>query len=902
MQGCRRSSLKVSIFVVVFAAVLHSPQSDALRFDSDFLGGISATLNTSLSLGAQWRIQDRDPGLIGVSNLNPDVCRSACQPHLSTEQGDIENRAQLGLEAEGNFVNQLGLDAPGIQSMNHDDGNLNYDKWEVTQAPAQITQDLELTFAEDLFFFSDITVFGRYNAFHDFANYNRDQYYPNFYTPADRAEDDARRDSGEYGFPTSGRPLFRETGDKFNEYLGQDIDLLDAYVSGYFPVPFLDSEAKLTIGEQTINWGESTLLVVNSMNSINPPNVNALYRPAFLELATVFEPVGAVKVSAPLTLNTSIEMFYQYDWEKVEIPPRGGFLSFIDVTLGADDNNIAPNFAQTADDPNGNARVEQQLLTAIADIDGQVPVREKNAPRGGQYGLAYTWFLPGFNNGTELRFYYANYHSRFPFFSAYAGDESCLQTAPAGDTAIDTFSLTLDCPNADFAHFLGAVGESVGQDAGGAAFTALGELLNAANLDQLPSASQPNGEPCPPDAPPGSGPCAEGYVLDSFEGLLEYPEDIHLYGISFNTSFGDVSIQGEVAYRPNLPLQVDDIDVAFAALQPAAPRGCTGPNRSEDCQPASFADRYEIGVPLVGDVLETLGNGGDAVGLLGNLLGVDLGVAQQLVDGLTSGLAETGLDPLALADQLDAAQIPENVLLSDPVGRRNAFPDFVTRYRGREPGEVQPGEYIQGYERFQVLQYNLGGTYIMGPGNWIKANQIIMFFEVGATHVLGFPDQDELQIEGPGTYNHASVGNDGTGAQPCPDGVEQGDSGRDDLGQANSTLCGPYQLRFNPTQQKDGFATAFSWGWRVIGIIRYENVLPGISFQPLFVIAHDVDGTAPGPGENFLEGRQMYSLNVEMRYQQRWSVITGVTIFRGAKPYNLLADRDFYQLGVRYQF
>ncbi|MES1943115.1 hypothetical protein PC39_03292 [Salinisphaera sp. PC39] len=905
MQGCRRVSIRLGAVAGLLFAALHAPDGQAIRFDSDFLGGIEGTLNTSFSLGAQWRIQDRDPNLIGVSNLNPDVCRSACQPHLSTppEVGEEMGQAQLGLEAEGNFVNQLGLDAPGIQSMNHDDGNLNYDKWEVTQAPFQVTQDLELNFAGDLFFFSDITFFGRYNAFHDFANYDREQYYPNFYTPADRAEDDARRDSGEYGFPTSGRPVFRESGDKWNEYLGQDIDLLDFYVSGYFPVPFLGNDAKLTIGEQTINWGESTLLVVNSLNTINPPNVNALYRPAFLELATVFEPVGAIKVSMPLTLNTSFEMFYQYDWEKVEIPPRGGFLSFIDVTLGADDNNIAPNFAQTADDPEGNARVEQQLLTAIADIDGEVPVHEKNASRGGQYGFAYTWFLPAFNNGTELRFYYANYHSRLPYFSAYAGDESCWQSAPTGNTSVDTLNLSLDCPNADFAHFLGAAGESVGQDAGGAALTSLGQLLNAANLDQMPSASQPNGEPCPADAPPGTGPCAEGYVLDSFEGLLEYPEDINLYGISFNTSFGDISVQGEVAYRPNLPLQVDDIDVAFAALQPSAPVGCTGANRGEDCVPASYDDRFEIGIPAVGDVLEAIGDGGDVVGVVGNLLGVDTAVAEGLVDSLTGALADTGLNPTELANQLSAAQVPENVVLSDPVGRRNAFPDFLTRYRGREPGDVAAGEYIQGYERFQVLQYNLGGTYIIGPGNWIKSNQIILFFEVGATHVLGFPEKDELQIEGPGTYNHASVGNDGTGAQPCPDDQKpQGDSGRDDLGQANSTICGPYQLRFNPTQQTEGFATAFSWGWRVIGIIRYENVLPGISFQPLFVIAHDVDGTAPGPGENFMEGRQMYSLNVEMRYQQRWSVITGVTIFRGAKPYNQLADRDFFQLGIRYQF
>ena len=45
--------------------------------------------------------------------------------------------------------------------------------------------------------------------------------------------------------------------------------------------------------------------------------------------------------------------------------------------------------------------------------------------------------------------------------------------------------------------------------------------------------------------------------LDGVRFQLEYPEDIELFGISFNTTLGDWSIQGEVTYRPDMPLQVD---------------------------------------------------------------------------------------------------------------------------------------------------------------------------------------------------------------------------------------------------------------------------------------------------------------------------------------------------------
>lgn len=131
-------------------------------------------------------------------------------------------------------------------------------------------------------------------------------------------------------------------------------------------------------------------------------------------------------------------------------------------------------------------------------------------------------------------------------------------------------------------------------------------------------------------------------------------------------------MQGEIAYRPNLPLQVDDIDLAFAALQPSAPVGCANgafsQNRSASCELATFADRYEIGVPAITDLVDTLGNGGDAIGAVGNLLGVDLAAANDIVNGLTTSLANAGLSLEDLVNGLDG--IPDNVLLSDPPGRR----------------------------------------------------------------------------------------------------------------------------------------------------------------------------------------------------------------------------------------
>lgn len=48
--------------------------------------------------------------------------------------------------------------------------------------------------------------------------------------------------------------------------------------------------------------------------------------------------------------------------------------------------------------------------------------------------------------------------------------------------------------------------------------------------------------------------------------FLEYPEDIRLYGLSFQTNLGGTALSGEVSYRPNMPLQINSTDLSFAAL------------------------------------------------------------------------------------------------------------------------------------------------------------------------------------------------------------------------------------------------------------------------------------------------------------------------------------------------
>jgi len=52
----------------------------------------------------------------------------------------------------------------------------------------------------------------------------------------------------------------------------------------------------------------------------------------------------------------------------------------------------------------------------------------------------------------------------------------------------------------------------------------------------------------------------------AIELFLEYPEDIKLYGFSFNTTVGDWGVQGEMAYRVNQPFNLNGDQLTIGAL------------------------------------------------------------------------------------------------------------------------------------------------------------------------------------------------------------------------------------------------------------------------------------------------------------------------------------------------
>jgi hypothetical protein len=527
-----KTVLNRSLQAALAAAItIHAGNAAAVDFQ---IGENTLKVENLFTIGASWRMQDIDPTLIGKSTLHrmrnpitatgapPGLCLTRASDNGTTGPGTAtrDNTADPGTYTVGAITrgcttaddtgtpgeprseaNLQYVAAPGSFSPNGDNGNQNFDKGDLVHAIAKLTSDISFSFKDYNFFVRPIYYFD--------ANYAND-FETNY------------RDTTLQARHTALPP---GTVDQ----VGNNLQVLDYNVSHIFTV--FDHDINVKVGNQVLNWGESSLLVFGSLNSINVPDATKLRIPG-LDLKELFIPVGMAVIGTDLIENVSIEGWYQYDWKPLVIDPPGTYFSQSD-TLGEGGRYAMLSFGKVPDDPEGiyeavDAGAAVDTTAALGSHSSRTIYRNFDIEAGrqevllhgggtrrigvpdddGQYGAKVQLFLENFNNGTELAFYYANYHSRLPIASLIASNATCL---PAG-CAIN------------------------------------------------PVGTQP--EPLP---------------VDTAQLVIEYPEDIHLYGTSFNTTVGDYAISGEYAFRDNLPTQIHTVDLTLAALNPAFPATDFGP-------------------------------------------------------------------------------------------------------------------------------------------------------------------------------------------------------------------------------------------------------------------------------------------------------------------------------------
>jgi hypothetical protein len=618
------------------------------------------------------------------------------------------------------------------RSANIDDGNLNYGTGIVSSA-VKATSEIELRFRDSWGFFA------RGTGFYDWKTDSTDR---------------------------------TELSESALTRVKEGAKMLDYFV--FVPLTLGETPAEFRIGRQVINWGESTF-IQGGLNVTNPFDVSQLRVPG-AELREALVPQGMAYLSASPTQNFSMEAYYQYEWRRVVPDPAGTYFSANDFAVPGG-THVMLGFGEWSD-----------LGTDFTPLGGAFDPTFNFVPRGetrearnsGQFGVALRYFADQVMGGMEFALYYLKYHSRLPVISGRTGTQAGLGNAAAAATAAQAAALGL----ASGLSFDAAVNTATAQAMGTAAALG-GDISQAKARDRAIIAA--NTFLGGGDLASLAGAFAADELAWTSRYDIGYPEGLDLWGVSWSGYLFQTGIawQGEVSYKPDSPLQVDDVELLFAALSPldmlsAAPGSC----------PTNPA----------------------AVGSLGcfNQLG--------------------------------------------PFGLNQVIPGAV---------------------ELDVWQAQTTFTYLSGPMLGADTGAFVM--EAGVTYV---PDLPDAEAGGP---NNRGQRLDGPGTSIS----------------GNAALA---PRHFGEIDPRSRFPHSTSWGYRFRGSLIYNNAIGPWTVSPIVGWTHDVKGVSPGPGGNFLEGRNSLSLGVKGTLRNMYELELTYVQFAGAGKYNTTHDRDFISFTGKVSF
>lgn len=416
-----RSALAIATAIALAGIAGHV---HAFQFgDTD---GFYGNVNTTIGYGIGWRTQDPADDLIGKAQFDPTV-------------------SALGLGSDAQRR------ARGRYSVNGDDGDLAYEKWDPISNAVTVSVEISANYGPNW------GGFVRAYGFYDFENNDRDN-------------------------------LSRAAKNR----VGTQTRVLDAFVFHNFNAG--GRQGTVRVGQQVVSWGESTF-IQGGINAINPVDVSKL-RVAGAELKQAFLPLHMIWGSYNLTDNLSMEALYMFDFRSTDPDPVGTYFStndfaviggrYVMLNFGTVPQPVInPDLYPTVCEQGNLGASDTGLPTALvaAGCSAAFPRSKTRDPsKSGQGGFAFRYLAENFNN-TEFGFYALNYHSRVPLISGIA---------------------------------------------------VIGQAPNTGSY------------------------------------FTEYPEDIRMYGVSFNTQMQStgIALQGELSYRPNQPFQIDDVELLFAGLSP----------------------------------------------------------------------------------------------------------------------------------------------------------------------------------------------------------------------------------------------------------------------------------------------------------------------------------------------
>ncbi|MCF4165702.1 DUF1302 domain-containing protein [Zavarzinia compransoris] len=472
-DGTKTGRLRGTAATVALAVALGSGAigTSAFAFDFDLTDEVSGSLIVSLSTGAQFRMADRDPRNYGYYY------------------------------------------GGGLISSGNDDGNLNFEKYDVISQITTASAELSLSWR-------DFFLFTRGVAFYDSIAANNDL--------ADFMPETRPYTSGRY-------PAGAE------HKADWDAKVLDYYIGGNFDV--FDRFLTVKVGSQILNWGEA-LFTINGISVINPIDVAKIRTPG-AELKDALIPVPMISAGIDVIEGMSLEAFYQLDFEPYKLDPCGSFFSFTDNFCDG------VKFASSFTDPMDTRSYTTGTGMNPSDYDDpnaemiavNGPIEQMDDPDVNDWGVALRYFVPELNN-TEFQLYYINYTSRLPSLKAVAPSQYADGTGELNLAA-------LPAPLVD------DVLDTVAQGNLDALSSAVGALLGTGPVSDLVGALTGPITSQLVDPPFGTAP--RSTVLENLENghlYMYYPEGIDMIGFAFNTTYDPlgVAINAEISYKHDAPV------------------------------------------------------------------------------------------------------------------------------------------------------------------------------------------------------------------------------------------------------------------------------------------------------------------------------------------------------------
>jgi len=311
--------------------------------------------------------------------------------------------------------------------------------------------------------------------------------------------------------------------------LGTDFVGLDGFVYGAFEVG--GRNLNVRVGRQVISWGESTF-IANGINVINPVDLSKLRVPGS-ELKEAFIPTKGIWASQQLSDAATLEGFYLINHDKIRLDPRGSYFS---------NNDFASDGANRVILSFGRRRDEHSPPTN--PVPPNIPTLGPTAAAlYGPFDPAASVWAPRIDD-------------RAPSDNGQYGLALRYLAQGLNNTEFGLYFMNY---HSRIPLFSGIKGTATSRLTGG---PLIAPICATAALRAL---------------------CHTGTA----SYFAEYPEDIKLYGASFNTQLANgIALQGEFSYRPNLPLQYATPELLLAALGlpnlitgftqiPGAPTGAT---------------------------------------------------------------------------------------------------------------------------------------------------------------------------------------------------------------------------------------------------------------------------------------------------------------------------------------